>query len=877
MSGITFLRGRPSVRLALATLLSLLIVLLAIGPAIARLEPIGATDSAAIAADPIGHLVVSELITGGTGASDEFIEIYNPAADTLPLEGLELIYVTASGATVTRKAAWSTGAPLLPSGAHWLVANAAGVYAPIADATYSSGLAATGGSVALRIQGATTAIDALGWGNATSTWLEGAPAGAPPAGSSLERLPGGQAGSGQDTNDNAVDFVLRAVPDPQNAAMTPIGTPTPTPTASATPSVTPEPTDSPTPSPSPSVSQTATPSATLTPPPSPTPTPTPTPANPIPIADARLLTDGSSAAISGVALTDSAFADGGGCVADATAGVAVLLSSGTFARGAAVLVSGSIGDRYAQRTMRSSADEMTVLGQGSEPSSIQTDTGAVGEDTECELVQLSASVVSSPTSLSSGTAIDVDDGTGPVRVLVAPATGIDTSGWVRGAQLLLVGVAGQRDSSGTGIQGYRVMPRDAADILGVIPPATPTPTPSATPSPTPTASLTPSPSPGASHSVSPTPKPSASTPPLIEIRQARALATGKPVHVRGVVTLGSGIVDVSTAVIQDASAAIMLRLGDTAGGVRRGVLLDVVGVRSTKSGMLTIRADQPPLVIGPASEPSARAVMTVGGAEELEARLLVVRGTVTNTPARSTAGNVAFTVDDGSGPMRVTLFSASRVSRTGLVRGADVEVRGVLGQQTTGQQPDRGYRLWPRDGADVRVYAGAASGSDIAATAGGGSATAAEGSAAELGDGSVGQAGDQSGAGSAGAAARARTDAVIEPGLGSVGASAAEGASHSPDGAHRASGVGEASVELLSARTLSSRYASVLLLTALALTMLLATLGWRTGALGRFRTLIAGLGDEPLTATPAPVTTNAWDPATGGWGASTGQGGDRMT
>ena len=301
MSGITFLRGRPSVRLALATLLSLLIVLLAIGPAIARLEPIGATDSAAIASDPIGHLVVSELITGGTGASDEFIEIYNPAADALPLEGLELIYVTASGATVTRKAAWSTGAPSLPSGAHWLVANAAGVYAPIADATYSSGLAATGGSVALRIQGATTAIDALGWGNATSTWLEGAPAGAPPAGSSLERLPGGQAGSLQDTNDNAADFVLRAVPDPQNAAMTPIGTPTPTPTASATPSVTPEPTDSPTPSPSPSVSPTATPSATLTPPPSPTPTPTPTPANPIPIADARLLTDGSSAAISGVA------------------------------------------------------------------------------------------------------------------------------------------------------------------------------------------------------------------------------------------------------------------------------------------------------------------------------------------------------------------------------------------------------------------------------------------------------------------------------------------------------------------------------------------------------------------------------------------------
>jgi len=84
-------------------------------------------------------------------------------------------------------------------------------------------------------------------------------------------------------------------------------------------------------------------------------------------------------------------------------------------------------------------------------------------------------------------------------------------------------------------------------------------------------------------------------------------------------------------------------------------------------------------------------------------------------------------------------------------------------------------------------------------------------------------------------------------------------------------------VELVSAHTLSSRYASVLLLTALALAMLLGVLAWRTGALGRVRTMIAALGEEPVTANPAPVTTDAWDPATGGWGATRGEGGDRMT
>ncbi len=56
-----------------------------------------------------------------------------------------------------------------------------------------------------------------GWGTAASTWLEGLPAVAPPAGASLERLPGGSAGSTVDTNSNLADFTVRSVPDPQNA------------------------------------------------------------------------------------------------------------------------------------------------------------------------------------------------------------------------------------------------------------------------------------------------------------------------------------------------------------------------------------------------------------------------------------------------------------------------------------------------------------------------------------------------------------------------------------------------------------------------------------------------------------------------------------
>ncbi|HEY7738755.1 MAG TPA: lamin tail domain-containing protein, partial [Candidatus Limnocylindria bacterium] len=170
-----------------------------------RAAPV-AGDAFAVATT--SHLVVSEVMTGGASASDEFIELYNPSPGTRSLEGLELVYVTASGTTVTRKAAWGAGSTVEP-GRHVLVANEAGIFASVADVTYANGLAATGGSIALRAVGGSTAIDSVGWGTAANAWLETAPAPASAAGSSLERLPGGALGSGQDTDHNLVDFVVR--------------------------------------------------------------------------------------------------------------------------------------------------------------------------------------------------------------------------------------------------------------------------------------------------------------------------------------------------------------------------------------------------------------------------------------------------------------------------------------------------------------------------------------------------------------------------------------------------------------------------------------------------------------------------------------------
>src|SRR6476469_4984934 len=104
---------------------------------------------AAAVAWPTSTLVVSEVQTGGASASDEFAEISNAGAVAVDLTGLEVVYATSTGSTVTRKASW-TAATILEPGRHLLIANSSGVFAPVADATYSGGFAATGGAIVLR-------------------------------------------------------------------------------------------------------------------------------------------------------------------------------------------------------------------------------------------------------------------------------------------------------------------------------------------------------------------------------------------------------------------------------------------------------------------------------------------------------------------------------------------------------------------------------------------------------------------------------------------------------------------------------------------------------------------------------------------------------
>ena len=200
-------------RARIAAVAALVLVLLLGATAAAApgaVRPTGVTAQAAVAWPPSSGLLVAEVVTGGASASDEYVELTNASATAVDLAGLEVAYVTSSGSTVTRKASWSTPLALEP-GRHLLVANASGIYAASADATYSGGFAATGGAIVVRPIGGQP-LDAVAWGDATNAFVEGIAAPAPAAGSSIERRPGGPLGNSVDTNDNAADFVVNAAP-----------------------------------------------------------------------------------------------------------------------------------------------------------------------------------------------------------------------------------------------------------------------------------------------------------------------------------------------------------------------------------------------------------------------------------------------------------------------------------------------------------------------------------------------------------------------------------------------------------------------------------------------------------------------------------------
>ena len=563
---------------------------------------------------PSSGLVLAEVMTGGVSASDEYVEIANAGAMAEDLGGCELVYVTASGTTVTRKASFA-GPLLLVPGGHLLVANSAGIYGPLADSTYSGGLAADGGSLALRrVDG--TVVDAVGWGTAANSYVEGTAAPAPPAKSSLERLPGGSGGNTQDTNDNRADWFVQANPVPQSLKSTPVPGPsmtaTPEPTGTPTPSPTPAPTGTPAPSPTPGQTGTPTPTSTpeptgppeptgtLTPSPASTPTATPTPigtpsAPPTPtatrsqqptasppapsssteptpqletIAAARAEAVGSRVHVAGIVTVGPGLvgADGLFAIEDSSGGIFVRLSTTAegLAVGRPIEIDGTLAAPYGQLEIRNLG--MLVVGTDDrEPSPNLVELSDVGEQTEGSLVTVRGTVDSVETD-SGRLTIELGDGTSVVRVLADPPTGLSKSDVVRGDVVVVAGIVGQHATATGRLDGYRVWLRRRSDLAVDPPTVTEPPNP-----------------------------PSAPTEEPVHRDLASALGTrGATVDVEAAVTATTGLLDLGnpTIVVDDGTAAVAVILPDATDAPPVGMRVRITGKVGRWEGGPTVIASQ---------------------------------------------------------------------------------------------------------------------------------------------------------------------------------------------------------------------------------------------------------------------------------------------
>lgn len=203
-----------------------------LGPAAVGLAAacLAAVPTSTAHANPAGTgLVISEVYGAGGNSNAaynaDFVELYNPTDDPLPLAGLSIQYRSATG---------GAGAPpyqlsgAVPANSHYLiqmgVAGATGAALPTPDATASPAfsMAAAGGRVALvngttqfdqtgNVAGNPIFVDMVGELGA-ATWEGSGPAGFDASATqSLNRAAGGA-----DTDNNAADFGL-AAPTPTSS------------------------------------------------------------------------------------------------------------------------------------------------------------------------------------------------------------------------------------------------------------------------------------------------------------------------------------------------------------------------------------------------------------------------------------------------------------------------------------------------------------------------------------------------------------------------------------------------------------------------------------------------------------------------------------
>ncbi len=168
--------------------------------------------------ESFAKVVISEINTGLSSATDEYVELYNFSSTSVNMSGWALQKIASTGSASYLVSSFA-GVIINPF-SYFLIAHPD--YTPLngasADKNYtntSNNLSADKNGVVLFNQG--NIEDVLLWGEVSTTYSCGTNIDKPEAGKSLVRRPDNDNGNGEDTDNCSVDF-FAADPSPQNSA-----------------------------------------------------------------------------------------------------------------------------------------------------------------------------------------------------------------------------------------------------------------------------------------------------------------------------------------------------------------------------------------------------------------------------------------------------------------------------------------------------------------------------------------------------------------------------------------------------------------------------------------------------------------------------------
>ena len=193
------------------------------------------------------------------------------------------------------------------------------------------------------------------------------------------------------------------------------------------------------------------------------------------IAAARLAADGATVTVEGVLTTALGATESarGGFLEDDSGGIGIYLDAEVAAappRATLVRITGTLDQRYSQTILRVALADIVDLGGAELPNAEVIPTGNATEPYEGRRISIEGEVLGSPSAVSGGFSVTVDDGSGQTRVITtALPTGLGS-----GVRIRATGPLGQHDSSGTGTGGYRIYALEPGDLVLLEPDATPT-------------------------------------------------------------------------------------------------------------------------------------------------------------------------------------------------------------------------------------------------------------------------------------------------------------------------------------------------------------------------------------------------------------------